>query len=53
MRNYNFDKNGLDKSGKHWLQYISFVLNAFAIYFSWAFFDDSSFHRENIQVLEL
>ena len=28
-----FDKNGLDKSGTHWLQYIAFVVTEFAIYF--------------------
>ena len=37
MNNLNFDKNGLDNSGKHWLQYTAFVLSAFAIYFGWAF----------------
>jgi hypothetical protein len=37
MGNSNFDKNGLDKSGTHWLQYAAFVVTAFAIYLSWAF----------------
>ena len=45
MSHYNFDKNGVDKSGKHWLQYAAFVVAAFAIYFGWAFFNDASFHN--------
>ena len=43
MTNSNFDKNGLDKSGTHWLQYAAFVVTAFAIYFGWAFFNDANF----------
>ena len=43
MSNSNFDKNGLDKSGTHWLQYAEFVLNAFDIYYGWACFNDASF----------
>ena len=45
MINYNFDKNGLDKSGMHWLQYIAIALTAFAFYFGWAFFNDANFHH--------
>ena len=37
MSNSNFNKNGLDKFGTYWLQYAAFVVNAFAIYFGWAF----------------
>ena len=33
MSNSNFDKNGVDSSGVHWLQYAAFVVIAFAIYF--------------------
>ena len=33
MSNSNFDKNGLDNSGIHWLQYAAFVVTAFSIYF--------------------
>ena len=32
MTNFNFNKNGLDKTGIHWLQYAAFVVTAFAIY---------------------
>ena len=45
MSNSNFDKNGLDNSGTHWLQYAAFVVTAFAIYFGWAFFNDASFQQ--------
>ena len=55
MSNSNFDKNGVDNSGTHWLQYAAFVVTSFAIYFGWAFFNDANFHNlvQNIQVLEL
>ena len=33
MSNSNFDKNGVDNSGTHWLQYAAFVVTAFDIYF--------------------
>ena len=33
MSKSNFDKNGLDKSGTHWLQYAAFVVVVFNIYF--------------------
>ena len=41
MSNSNFDQNGFDKSGKHWLQYAAFVATAFNIYFGWACFNDA------------
>ena len=44
MRNSNFDKNGVDESGMHWLQYAALVITTFAIYFGWAFINDASFH---------
>ena len=56
MSNSNFDKNGVDESGTHWLQYATFVVTAFAIYFGWVFFNDASFHHfavKIIQILEL
>ena len=39
MSNSNFDKNGVDKSVTHWLQYAAFVVTTFAIYFVWAIFN--------------
>ena len=38
MSNSNFDKNRLDNSRTHWLQYAAFVLAVFGIYLGWAFF---------------
>ena len=52
MSKSNFDKNGLDKSGTHWLQYTAFVLFAFAIYFGWAFFNDASFHNFFVKIFK-
>ena len=45
MSNSNFDKNCIDKSGTHWLQYFAFVVTALAIYLSWAFFNVAIFHH--------
>ena len=50
MGNSKFDKNGVDKSGTHWLQYTAFVVTAFAIYFGWAFFNDASFHNFTLKI---
>jgi len=33
MSKSNLEKNGLDKSGTHWLQYAAFVVSIFDIYF--------------------
>ena len=52
MSNSNFDKNGVDKSGMHWLQYVAFVVTALAFYFSWAFFNDDSFHHFAIKIFK-
>jgi len=40
MSNSNFDKNGLDNSGTHWLQYAAFVVSGFAIFTTCAFVYD-------------
>ena len=50
MSNYNYDKNGVDKFGTHWLQYAAFVVTGFAIYFVWAFFYDSNFHNVIVKI---
>jgi len=52
MSNSNFDKNGVDKFGTHWLQYAAFVVTAFAIYFGWAFFNDSNFHQFSVKIFK-
>ena len=50
MSNSNFDQNGVDKSGTHWLQYAAFVVTAFDIYFGWAFFNAAGFHHFAIKI---
>ena len=52
MSNSNFDKNGLDKSGTHWLQYAAFVVTAFAIYLGWAFFNDDSVYHLVVKIFK-
>jgi len=37
MNNSDFNNNGVDMAGYHWLQYDEFVVTAFTIYFGWAF----------------
>jgi len=53
MSNSNFDKNGIDNSGMHWLQYVAFDVTAFAIYFGWAFFNDVSFQLLAVKIFRL
>ena len=50
MSNYNFDKNDVDESGTHWLQYAAFFVSAFAIYFDWAFFNDTIFRHFAVKI---
>ena len=50
MSNSNFDKNGVDKSGTHWLQYAAFLSTSFAIYFGWVFFNDTSFNYFAVKI---
>ena len=45
LSNSNFDKNGLDSYGIHWLQYAAFAVSGFAIFTTWAFFFDERFHN--------
>ena len=45
MSNSDFDKNGLDSYGIHWLQYVAFAVSGFAIFTTWAFFYDERFHN--------
>ena len=44
MSDSDFDKNGVDKSGTHWLQYVALIFSAFAIFTTWAYYNDPSFH---------
>ena len=52
MSNLNFDKDGIDSSGVHWLQYAAFVITAFGIYFGWAFFNDANFQHFSVKILK-
>ena len=52
MSNSGFDKNGVDNTGLHWLQYAAFVVSAFAIYFGWAFFNDVNFHHFALKIFK-
>ena len=45
MSNSDFDKNGIDSYGIHWLQYAAFAVSGFAIFTTWAFFFDERFHN--------
>jgi len=52
MSKSNFDKNGLDQSGTHWLQYAALVFSAIAVYTTWAFYNDASFHYFVIKIFK-
>ena len=52
MSNSNFNKNGVDGFGFHWLQYVAFVVSAFTIYLSWAFFNDPDFHHFAVKIFK-
>ena len=52
MSNSSFDKNGLDQSGTHWLQYVALAFSAFAVFTTWAYFYDLSFHHLVIRIFK-
>ena len=52
MSNSNFDKNGLDKSGTYWLQYVAFVLTAFAITLAWHYFNDANLQQFSVKMFK-
>jgi len=45
LTNSDFDKNGVDSFGIHWLQYAAFAVSGFAIFTTWAFFYDERFNE--------
>ncbi len=45
MNKSDFDKNGIDEYGTHWLQYLALVFTVLAIYLTWAYFYIDSFHN--------
>ena len=52
MSHTGLDKNGIDKSGMHWLQFVAFVITSFTIYFGWAFFNDVSFRHFAVKIFK-
>ena len=52
MSKSDFDKNGVDKSGTHWLQYAALAVSAFAVYTTWAFYNDASFHYFIVKIFK-
>jgi hypothetical protein len=52
MSNFNFDKNGVDESGTHFLQYAEFVVTTFAIDFGWPFYNDANFHHFSVKIFK-
>ncbi len=52
MSKSNFDKNGLDQFGTHWLQYAALFVFAFAVYTTWAFYNDANFHNFIIKIFK-
>tara|TARA_Y100001968_G_C19299726_1_gene688429 strand:+ start:401 stop:787 length:387 start_codon:yes stop_codon:yes gene_type:complete len=53
LNNSDFDKNGLDGYGIHLLQYAAFAVSGFAIFTTWAFFYDESFHNFVMNILKV
>ena len=53
MSNSDFDKNGLDSYGIHWLQYAAFAVSGFAIFTTWGFFFDERFHNFIINIFRI
>ncbi len=52
MSKSEFDKNGLDQSGTHWLQYVALFFSAFAVYTTWAYYNDPSFHYFIVKIFK-
>ena len=52
MSNSNFDKNGLDGFGVHWLQWAALIITCFAFWFGWAFFYDDSVHHFGVKIFK-
>ncbi len=52
MSKSDFDKNGVDQTGTHWLQYFALAFTAFAIYTTWAYYYDASFHYFVVKIFK-
>ncbi len=53
LSNSDFDKNGIDSNGIHWLQYAAFAVSGFAIFTTWAFFFDERFHNFILNIFRI
>ncbi len=45
MSNSNFNKNGLDDSGTHWLQYLAFGITIILFLSIWLYFRDPNYQN--------
>ena len=52
MRKSDFDKYGVDHSGTHWMQYAALAFSAFAVYTTWAYYNNISFHYFVIKIFK-
>ena len=52
MSKSDFDKNGVDQYGTHWLQYAALAVSAFALYTTWAYYNDTSFHSFVVKIFK-
>ena len=52
MSKSDFDKNGVDQSGTHWMQYAALAFSAFAVYTTWAYYNDASFHYFVVKIFK-
>ena len=53
LNNSDFDKNGIDRTGTHWLQYAAFAFSAFGIFTTWSFFFDYDFHNFILNIIRV
>ena len=52
MSKSEFDKNGIDQYGTHWLQYAALIFSAFVVYSTWAYYNDETFHYFVIKIFK-
>tara|TARA_Y100001978_G_C23469135_1_gene326123 strand:- start:149 stop:370 length:222 start_codon:yes stop_codon:yes gene_type:complete len=52
MSNSDFDKNGVDSTGTHWMQYAALAFSAIAVYITWAYYNNSSFHYFIVKIFK-
>ncbi len=52
MSKSNFDQNGVDQYGTHWLQYAALFFSAFAVFTTWAYYNDVSFHYFIVKIFK-